>query len=206
MDAQVMRDFVYGLFVLTGGHDGKNSGCIINTAIQASENPDIITVSVSKDSYTRELIQQSRKFNISILDEKAPFDLFKHFGFQSGRTFDKFGSYEHKAVSENGLYYVTEGTNAFISCEVDQEIDLGSHVMFVAYVTEAKTISDVPSASYSYYHAHIKPKFEDKKTTTGKKGWRCVICGYIYDQPDLPADYICPWCKHPASDFEELAL
>lgn len=205
MDAQVMRNFVYGLFVLTGSDDGKNSGCIINTAIQASENPDVITISVSKDSYTRELIQRSRKFNLSILDEKAPFSLFKHFGFQSGRTFDKFGSYEHKAISKNGLYYITEGTNAYVSCEVDQEIDLGSHVLFTAYVTEAKVLADDPSATYSFYHSHIK-KFEEQKAATGKKGWRCIICGYIYDKPDLPADFICPWCKHPASDFEEIDL
>ena len=166
MDAQVMRNFVYGLFVLTGSDDGKSSGCIINTAIQASENPDVITISVSKDSYTRELIQRSRKFNLSILDEKAPFSLFKHFGFQSGRTFDKFGSYEHKAISKNGLYYITEGTNAYVSCEVDQEIDLGSHVLFTAYVTEAKVLADDPSATYSFYHSHIK-KFGEQKAATG---------------------------------------
>lgn len=206
MDAQVMRNFTYGLFVLTGSDGEHNSGCIINTAIQASELPDIVTVSVSKDSYTRELIQRSRKFNISILDEDAKFEIFRHFGFQSGRDFDKFKDYNHKARSENGLYYITEGTNAFVSCEVDQEIDLGSHVMFVAFVTEAKVLSDVPSASYTYYHTHIKPKFEDKKTTSGKKGWRCIICGYIYEGADLPSDFICPWCKHPASDFEPIDL
>lgn len=206
MDAQVMRNFVYGLFVLTAGNGENNSGCIINTAIQASEKPDVITISVNKDSYTAELIQKTRKFNISIIDERAPFELFRHFGFQSGRNFDKFKDYDFKEISENGLYYVTEGTNSFISCEVDAEIDLGSHIMFVAFVTEAKILSDSPSASYTYYHEHIKPKFEDKKTNSKKKGWRCIICGYIYEHEDLPADYICPWCKHPASDFEMIDL
>lgn len=202
MDQQALFDFTYGLFVLSSAYDGKASGCIINTAGQVTDTPAQVTVAVNKTGYTCSLIEQSGIFNLSILDEDADFEIFRHFGFQSGRDVDKFSDYEHCAKTENGLYYVTRGTDAVISCTVTQKVDLGTHMLFVATVDEARVLSDVPSASYTYYHEHIKPKREEKKE--GRIAWKCKICGYIYDHEDLPADFICPWCKHPASDFEKI--
>lgn len=203
-DFNVMRNFVYGLFVLSSADGEKASGCIINTAIQAASSPNVITIAVSKNGYTASLIQRSRKFNLSIIDEDADFDLFRHFGFQSGRDVDKFTGYEHKRMAENGIWYVTKGTNAWISCEVDQMVDLGSHLLFIAYVTGSGKLSDTPSMSYTWYHERVKPQPEQTKGS--RKAWRCTICGYIYEHPDLPADFICPWCGHPASDFEEISI
>lgn len=202
MDKKAMYKLTYGLFVLTSESDGKDSGCIINTAGQVTSEPNRISIAVNKANFTHDLVKTSGKFNLSILSEAASFDTFKHFGFQSGREVDKFADYTECKRSENGLYYITAGTNAYISATVEQTIDLGSHTLFIATVDDMEVLSDVPSASYAYYQSEIKPKPE--KPAGGKTVWRCKICGYVYEGEELPKDYICPLCKHPASDFEKV--
>ena len=205
MNKKAMYKLTYGLFVLTSGRDGKDSGCIINTAGQVTSEPNRISIAVNKANFTHDLVKDSRKFNLSILSEKAGFDTFRHFGFQSGREVDKFAGYTDCERSQNGLYYVTAGTNAYISATVEQAIDLGSHTLFIAAVDDMEVLSDEPSASYAYYQSSIKPKPE-KPASGGKTVWRCSVCGYIYDGEELPADFICPLCKHPASDFEKVTV
>lgn len=203
MNKKAMYQLTYGLFVLTACADGRDSGCIINTAGQVTSEPNRISIAVNKANFTHDLVKKGGKFNISILSEAASFDTFRHFGFQSGRTVDKFAGYEDCSRSANGLYYVTAGTNAYISAVVEQEVDLGSHTLFIAAVEDMEVLSEVPSATYSYYQSHIKPKPEAPKAA-GKTTWRCTVCGYVYEGEELPADFICPLCKHPASDFEKI--
>lgn len=203
MDKKAMYHLTYGLFVLTTRLGEKDNGCIINTAGQVTSTPNRISITVNKDNLTHDLVKESGKFNISILSERADFDIFKHFGFQSGRETDKFDGYAACKRSENGLYYITEGTNAYISGTVEQAIDLGSHTMFIASVDDMEVLASEPSASYAYYQSSIKPKPE-KKEAGGKTVWRCTVCGYVYEGDVLPDDFVCPLCKHPASDFEKV--
>ena len=203
MDKKAMYNLTYGLFVLTARLGEKDNGCIINTAGQVTSTPNRISITVNKDNLTHDLVKESGKFNISILSERASFDLFKHFGFQSGREVNKFDGYTACKRSENGLYYITEGTNAYISATVEQTIDLGSHTMFIASVDDMEVLASDPSASYAYYQSSIKPKPE-KKDAGGKTVWRCTVCGYVYEGDVLPDDFVCPLCKHPASDFEKV--
>lgn len=205
MNKKAMYKLTYGLFVLTSGRDGKDSGCIINTAGQVTSEPNRISIAVNKANFTHDLVKDSGKFNLSILSEKAGFDTFRHFGFQSGREVDKFAGYTDCERSQNGLYYVTAGTNAYISATVEQAVDLGSHTLFIAAVDDMEVLSDEPSASYAYYQSSIKPKPE-KPASGGKTVWRCSVCGYIYEGEELPADFTCPLCKHPASDFEKVTV
>ncbi len=205
MDQETMYKLTYGLFVLSTHFDGKDNGCIINTAAQVTAEPNQISIAVNQSNLTQELIQKSGKCTISILSEEADFEVFKHFGFQSGRSVDKFADYSHCKRSENGVYYVTAGTNGYISATVRQEIDLGSHTLFIAAVDDMKVLSDAPSATYAYYQSSIKPKPEEQKSS-GKTAWRCKVCGYVYEGEELPEDFICPWCKHPASDFEKITI
>ena len=202
MDEKVMRNLSYGLFVLTARDGEKDNGCIINTVTQIASAPNRISISVNKSNFTCEMVEKTRRFNVSILSEKADFSTFKHFGFQSGRDTDKMAGIEYSR-SENGLVYLNSGeTNAYISAEVFQVIDVGSHLLFLADVTDGEVLTKDPSATYAYYFANIKPKPEAQAEK--KKGWICTICGYIYEGEDLPADFICPICKHPASDFKPL--
>ena len=203
MNQKTMYNLTYGLFVLTSGFDGKDSGCIINTAGQVTAEPNRISIAVNKGNFTHDLVKKSGKFNISILSQEARFETFQHFGFQSGRNVDKFAGYTDCKRSGNGLYYVTAGANGYISAKVEQEVDLGSHTLFLAAVEDMEVLSDTPSTTYSYYQSHIKPKPEAPKTS-GTTVWRCTVCGYIYEGEELPSDFICPLCKHPASDFEKV--
>ena len=204
MDSKTMYRLTYGLFVLTARDGGRDSGCIINTAGQVTSTPNRISIAVNKDNFTHDLVKASGKFNISILSEEADFDLFRHFGFQSGRTVDKFDGFTDCRRSENGLYYVTRGTNGYISATVEQTLDLGSHTLFIASVDDMEVLSPAPSATYAYYQSSIKPKPE--KPAQGKTTWRCTVCGYVYEGETLPPDFICPLCKHPASDFEKVTV
>ena len=203
MDKKTMYKLSYGLFVLTSAWEGKDSGCIINTAGQVTSEPNRISIAVNKANFTQELVQKSGKFNVSILSQEADFALFRHFGFQSGRTTDKFAGFTDVRRSANGLYYITAGTNGFISATVEQSVDLGSHTLFIASVDDMEVLSDVEPATYAYYQSSIKPKPE-KPAAPGKAFWRCTVCGYVYQGEELPADFICPVCKHPASDFEKV--
>lgn len=190
----------YGLYVLSARDGGKDNACIINTAIQVTDTPLQICVAVNKQNYTLEMIQKSGSFNISVLSEDAPFDIFKRFGFSSGRDTEKFADFPHKQRSANEIFYLTQYANAFISAKVVNTVDCGTHVVLIAEVTQARVLSDVPSVTYDYYFKNIKPKPEKKQT----KGYVCKICGYVYEGEHLPEDFICPLCKHPASDFEKI--
>lgn len=197
MDANALFKLSYGLFVLSAKDGEKDNGCIINTAMQVTSSPKQVCIAVNKQNFTCEMIQKTGKFNLSILSEKAQFDLFKQFGFQSGRNADKFDGIKCER-SENGLLYLTEQSNAYLSCSVVSESDLGSHIMFVASVDDAVVLNDDPSVTYDYYHKNIKPAPQK----TEKKKYVCKICGYVYEGDELPADFVCPWCKHGAEDFE----
>ena len=200
IEPNAMFKLSYGLFVLTAGGE-KDNGCIINTVTQITDSPKRISIAVNKANYTHDLILKSGTFNVSILDTNADFALFTRFGFQSGRDADKFSGLDSIARSENGLIYLTKMCNAFLSGKVIQTLDYGTHTVFIADVTEAKLLENTPSMTYAYYFEHVKPQ---PNNLTTPHGWVCKICGYVYEGDELPADYICPLCKHGAEDFERV--
>ena len=200
MNTSALFKIGYGLYVLTAREGEKDNGCIVNSVMQITSDPLQIAVCVNKNNYTCEMIQRTRKLNISVLTESASFDLFKRFGYQCGIDIDKFADFTDVKRSPNEVFYITKDTNAYFSAFVQQEIDLGTHIMFIAQLVAAEVLSDDATVTYDFYQKNIKPKPEK----TEKKGWRCKICGYIYEGENLPADYICPICKHGAVDFEKL--
>lgn len=205
MNDKTMFKLTYGLFVLSANQNGKDNGCIINTASQVTATPNRISIAVNKSNFTHDMVLSTEKFNISILSESADFSIFKRFGFQSGKDVEKFEGFEHMKRSENGIYYVTEGTNGFICATVENTMDLGTHTLFVASVDDMEVLSDIPSTTYNYYQSNIKPQPKPVEAPEkGKTIWRCRICGYEYVGEELPADFVCPICKHPASDFDKV--
>ena len=204
VDPSVFHKFSYGLFVLSAHADGKDNGCIINTAAQLTSTPGRINIAVNKANFTHDMIMKTGVFNLSVLAEDASFDIFKRFGFASGKDTDKFAGFEENAArSANGLLYVTQGTNAFMSAKVIDSHDYGTHTLFVAELTEAQILREEPSVTYAYYFEHIKPK-PQPKIEEEKHGYVCKICGYVYEGDELPADFICPLCKHGVEDFEKI--
>lgn len=200
MNPKALFQLTYGLYVLTTREGEKDNGCIINTVMQVAENPVRLAIAVNKQNYSCEMVIRSGVFNISAITTEADFALFQRFGFQSGRDTDKFQGFSQLKRSENGLYYLTEMTNAFLSAKVVQQMDLGTHMLFIAEVTDGDVLSDAWACSYAYYHADIKPKAKPQK----KKAWVCEICGYVHEGEEVPDDFVCPICKHGKEAFKQV--
>ncbi len=199
MDLKALFNLGYGLYVVTSNDGVKDNGAIVNTVMQITDSPARVAVCINKQNYTHEIVKKSGKMNINILTEQAPFSLFQNFGFKSGKTEDKFKNVD-TFKSENGLLVLTDYINSFLCLNVEQYVDVSTHGMFICTVDDARTMYDLPTMTYSYYHKNVKPKPENK----AKKGYVCKICGYVYEGEPLPDDFICPICKHGASDFEKL--
>ena len=229
IDNKAIFNISYGLFVLVARQGDKDNACIINVAQQVTSDPLQLMICVNKQNLTHDMILRTLKFNLCPLCEVSaepttlhkdedPMKPFQHFGFQSGKTVDKFAECETELRTDNGLRYLPKFINSVISCVVTKSIDLGTHTMFIARVMEAKVLTDSPSITYAYYQQHIKPKptpanspsklegvdAEGGRGRVSTKRWVCEVCGYVYEGDELPADFICPWCKHPASDFKLL--
>ena len=189
----------YGLYVVTSNDGRRDNGLIVNTVIQLTDTPNRVAVNINKANYSHHVIKQTGMLNVNCLSTEAPFSVFQQFGFQTGRSVDKFaGQTVHR--SDNGLVFLDKYINAFMSLKVEDYVDLGTHGMFICSVTEARVMSNQDTMTYTYYQNNVKPKPE----TEGKKGFVCKVCGYIYEGDELPADYICPLCKHGAADFEPI--
>ena len=189
----------YGLYVVTSNDGKKDNGLIVNTVTQLTDTPNRVAVNINKANYSHHIIKQTGILNVNCLSVDAPFSVFERFGFQSGRTVDKFEGIT-PVRSDNGLVILPKYINAAISLKVEQYVDLDTHGMFICSVTEARVMNDKETMTYTYYQNNVKPKPD----TEGKKGFVCKICGYIYEGDVLPDDFICPLCKHGAADFEPI--
>lgn len=201
IEPNAMFKLSYGLFVLSSKEGERDNGCIINTVQQVTDSPKRISIAVNKANLTHDQIVRTGVLNLSVLSQDAPFKLFQRYGFQSGRDADKFAG-QPTARTENGLVYLTENANSVLSAKVIQTVEYETHTVFFADVTEARVLSDVPSMTYEYYFANVKPK--PTAPAPDQKGWVCKICGWVYEGEELPKDIICPLCKHGAEDFEPL--
>ena len=198
-DLKALFNIGYGLYVVTSSDGKKDNGLIVNTVSQVTSTPNRVAVTINKQNYSHHVIKQSGVMNVNCLSVDAPFSVFENFGFRSGRTVDKFENTEIFR-SDNGLVFLPMYINSFMSLKVESYVDLGTHGMFICSVTEARVISKAETMTYAYYQNNVKPKPQ----TEGKKGYVCKICGYVYEGENLPDDFVCPLCKHGASDFEPI--
>ena len=198
-DLNALFNIGYGLYVVTSNDGKKDNGLIVNTVSQVTNSPNKIAVTINKEKYSHHIINQTGIMNVNCLSVDAPFTVFETFGFQSGRNVNKFENCTPNR-SDNGLVFLPRYINSFMSLKVEQYVDLDTHGMFICSVTEARVINNLETMTYTYYQNNVKPKPE----TEGKKGYVCKICGYVYEGDNLPEDYICPLCKHGASDFEPI--
>ncbi len=199
-DLTALFNIGYGLYVVTSNDGKKDNGLIVNTVTQVTNTPNRVAVTINKQNYSHHVIRQTGVMNVNCLSVEAPFKVFETFGFQSGRSVDKFAGSEETLRSDNGLIFLSKYINSFMSLKVEDYVDLDTHGMFICSVTEARVLSDKETMTYTYYQKSVKPKPE----TEGKKGWVCKVCGYIYEGDELPDDFICPLCKHGVADFEPI--
>ena len=201
IDGKAFFKIGYGLYVVTTNDGRRDNGMICNTVVQVTGSPARLAVTISKSNYTHDTVRKTGKMNVCTIAETAKFPLFELYGFRSGRDADKLAGVETRR-SENGLAVIVNDCNSFFSLEVESYVDLDSHGMFICRVVEAQTLSAAPTMTYAFYHANVKPK--PAAPPPGKKGFVCTVCGYVYEGDELPADFVCPICKHPASDFRPL--
>ena len=199
MDLKAMNKIGYGLYVVTCNDGNKDNGLIVNTVSQLTTSPNRVMVAINKTNYSHDVIKNTGIMNVNCLTVKTPFSVFEQFGFKSGKDVNKFEG-QDVTRTDNGLVYINENVNSVISLKVEQYVDLGTHGMFICEVTDAMVLSEDESITYDYYHKNVKPNPNKNKA----KGYVCDICGYVYEGEELPEDFICPWCKHPASDFSKI--
>ena len=198
-DTKALFNIGYGLYVVTTNDGERDNGLIVNTVCQVTNTPEMVAVTVNKENYSHGIIKKTGRLNVNCLTMEAPFRVFEAFGFASGRDTDKFKDC-NPPRSENGLVVLPKYINSYISLEVSQYVDLGTHGMFICSVTESKVISSDETMTYSYYHKNVKPK----PKTEIKKGYICTVCGFIHDEESIPDDFVCPICKHGREVFEEI--
>ena len=203
MDQTALFSISYGVFVLGAKTKEKVNACITNTFVQVAANPLRVTIACLNGNYTCGMIKESGTFSISVLDQTCKFDTIKQFGFQSGRDVNKFENWPYETDSFGNPYIKDQVCSTF-SCKVISSQDLGTHTLFIAEIVDANVVSKNPPLTYSDYHSKVKPKQEAVKMDKKIVGWRCKICGYEYEGAELPADFTCPICGHPASDFEPI--
>ena len=201
MNTKALYNLTYGVYLMSARDGGKDNACIINTAVQVANNPTRISVAAIKGNLTHDMIVKSGKLNLSALSVDAPFSLFEHFGMNSGRDVDKFATFTDVARSENGLLYLTKYATAFLSLNVVESYDLGSHTLFIGELVDAETLDKAENCTYGYYQTVIKAS---ATKPAEKTGWRCTVCNHVYEGENLPDDYICPICKHGKEDFEKI--
>ena len=201
MNTKALYNLTYGVYLMSANDGGKDNACIINTAVQVANNPTRISVAAIKGNLTHDMIVKTGKLNLSALSIDAPFSLFEHFGMKSGRDVDKFATFTDVARSENGLLYLTKYATAFLSLNVVESHDLGSHTLFIGELVDAETLDKAENCTYGYYQTVIKAS---ATKPAAKTGWRCTVCNHVYEGENLPDDYICPICKHGKEDFEKI--
>ena len=203
MNKKALYSLSYGVFVLAGKAGDKINACITNTCMQVANSPTRVAIAVLNGNYTRELVQEGGVFCLTLLDQSCTMDTIRHFGMQSGRDVDKFAGVDY-AVDKNGVPYLPGQSCAYLSCRVLSSQDLGSHTLFIAEVEDGDVLSSGEPLTYTYYQNVLKPRPAPKAAEKKIVGWRCKICNYVYEGAELPADYMCPLCGHPAEDFEPI--
>ena len=199
INQKALHNITYGLYVLTAREGSKDNGCIVNVVAQVTDTPLKIVVSVNKKNLTHDMIYRTGELCVSMLSDKAPMYVFEHFGYQSGRDVNKFEKCPEAHRTTNGLLYIPKHTLAYMAGKVVNKVDMGSHTMFVAEVTEANVLAEGNAMTYAFYQSNVKPK-----PAAAKGKWVCRICGYVYEGDEMPDNYICPLCKHGKADFEKV--
>ena len=196
-----------GLYLISSQYDGKSSGCIANTLQQVTSSPVQLSITLNKNNYTEQLIEQSGTFNAVVLSQNVDMDVIRHFGFQSGKDIEKYETQDHKVDGCN-IPYIQQHAVAYFTCKVVSKLDVGTHVIFVGEVVEMEVLNEEEVMTYAYYNK-VKNGSTPKNASSyqekaEKSGWRCTVCGYIYEGEVLPEDFICPLCGVPASFFEKV--
>jgi len=224
MDKKTLYEISYGMYVVSSKKEAELNGQIANTVFQVTAEPPQISVCINKENLTCQFIQKSRVFTVSILERDVPMEFIGRFGFRSGKEIEKFKGIDHKP-GITGAPVVIQNCLGYLECEVTNNMDVGTHTVFIGKVVEAQVMRDGEPMTYAYYHqvkngrssknAPTYIKEESIKPIEAKKmvKYKCTVCGYIYDPAennnvefsDLPDDWVCPVCGVGKDKFEKIS-
>jgi len=217
IDFSSFHKLSYGLYLICSEYQGKKSGYVGNTAFQVTSSPSTVAISCNKENFTCDIIRRSKLFSLAVLQRDLDIAIIQDFGFKSSNDFDKFAKHTYKTGS-TGIPVVTEYCTAAFECRVINEVDCGTHILFIGEVTQGELLSNEAPLTYDYYHAHYKmlaPKnaptyippellLEERKELITPSDIPsehiCTICGYTYnpEEGDLVNDI------PPGTSFEDL--
>ena len=226
MNFKALHKLSYGLYVIGSRKGNRLNGQIANTVFQVTSEPPTIAVSINKNNLTHEFITESKAFTVSVLSRETPLSFIGHFGFKSGRDIDKLEGINYK-IGETQAPVVIDHAIAYLEAKVIQQIDVGTHTIFIGELVEADVIREGESMTYDYYHQvkrgttpKTAPVYVEEKVEVSKAPkYRCTVCGYIYDpekgDPDggikpgtpfeeIPDDWVCPVCGAAKNEFERI--
>ncbi len=230
MNLKALYKLGYGLYIVCSRKGNKLNGQIANTVFQITSEPPTIAVSINKNNLTHEFIKESRVFAASVLSQDTPLSFIGHFGFKSGRDIDKLEGINYK-TGETQAPMVTDNTLAYLEAKVIQEVDVGTHTIFIGELVGADVIKEGEPMTYAYYHqvkrgttprtapSYIEEKEEKKDMKPKMAKYECTVCGYIYDPElgdsegkikpgtpfaEIPDDWVCPVCGATKDKFERV--
>lgn len=224
MDKKTLYKISYGMYVVSSKKEATFNGQIANAVFQVTAEPPQISACINKDNLTHQFIQESRVFTVSILERDAPMEFIGHFGFKSGKEIEKFKGIDYK-LGITGAPVVIQNCLGYLECEVTNNMDVGTHTIFIGKVVESQAIRDGEPMTYAYYHqvkngksppnapTYIKEKEIESETENMMAKYKCTVCGYIYDPAennnvafeDLPDDWVCPVCGVGKDKFEKIS-
>ncbi|MBN1622385.1 MAG: rubredoxin [Endomicrobiales bacterium] len=230
MDTKTLYKISYGLYVVASKKDKKFNGQIANTVFQTTATPPVIAISINKDNLTHDYLVSSKLLTVSILSQNTPMDFIGHFGFKTGKNFDKFKDIKYK-TAKNGIPVLTDHTIGYLEAEIMNSIDAFTHTVFLAKITEAEMFNNEEPLTYSYYHnvikgkspknapTYLKEEIKEERSAQNMKKYKCSVCGYEYDpakgDPEhnvkpgtafeaLPEKWVCPVCGAEKSKFQSI--
>jgi flavin reductase (DIM6/NTAB) family NADH-FMN oxidoreductase RutF/rubredoxin len=227
MNLNALHNCSYGLYVISSRKGDRLNGQIANTVFQVTSDPPTITVSINKQNLTHEFITESKAFAASILSRDTPLSFIGHFGFKSGKEVDKLKDVNYK-LGETKTPIVLDHTLAYLEARVINQVDVGTHTIFIGKLVGADVLREGEPMTYAYYHQVKRgttPKtapsyIEERKEAAPKMAkYECTVCGYIYDpelgDPDggikpgtpfeeIPDDWVCPVCGASKDQFKKM--
>ena len=227
MDTSALHTIGYGLYIVCSKKGEQFNGQVANTVTQVTSEPPAIGVIINKDNLTHEYIEESEVFTASVLAKDTPLAFIGHFGFKSGREIDKLKGISY-ILGETGAPIVTDHALAFLEVRVNQEMDVGTHTIFVGELAGAEILGKGEPMTYAYYHLVKRgttpksaPSYhkERKEVVVKMAKYQCSVCDYIYDPEmgdpeggitpgtafeDLPDDWVCPVCGADKSQFKKV--
>jgi len=225
MNREVLHRLGYGLYVVSSRKGDRLNGQIANTVFQITSEPPTIAVSINKQNLSHEFIKESQVLVVSILSHDTPLSFIGHFGFKSGRDIDKLEGINYN-IGETQAPVVIDNTLAYLEARVIQEVDVGTHTIFIGELVGAEIVKEGEPMTYAYYHdvkrgttPKTAPSYIGEEEVGAIKAvkYKCTVCGYVYDpqlgDPDvgikpgtpfeeIPDAWVCPVCGAAKSEFE----